>query len=68
MKLLLLIIVIYQKSISPFLPSVCRHMPTCSNYSYEALEKYGLIKGLILTIRRLLKCRPMGTSGYDPVP
>ena len=58
----------YQKSISPFLPSVCRHMPTCSNYSYEALEKYGLIKGLILTIRRLLKCRPMGTSGYDPVP
>ncbi len=68
MKLLLLIIVMYQKSISPFLPSVCRHMPTCSNYSYEALEKYGLIKGLILTIRRLLKCRPMGTSGYDPVP
>ncbi|MCH2309867.1 MAG: membrane protein insertion efficiency factor YidD [SAR202 cluster bacterium] len=68
MKLLLLFIVIYQKSISPFLPSVCRHMPTCSDYSYEALQKHGLFRGLILTVKRLLRCRPMGTSGYDPVP
>lgn len=46
----------------------CRHIPTCSNYALEALEKHGSIKGLYLTTKRLLRCTPWGTSGYDPVP
>jgi hypothetical protein len=49
-------------------PSPCRFTPTCSNYSLEALETYGAGKGTVLTIRRLLRCRPFGPSGYDPVP
>lgn len=46
----------------------CRHIPTCSNYGIEALEKHGSIKGSLLTAQRILKCNPWGTSGYDPVP
>jgi len=61
-------IIVYQKSISPFLPNVCRHLPTCSDYSYQAFQKYGFLKGLYLTLNRLFRCRPKGTSGYDPVP
>ncbi len=47
---------------------LCRHIPTCSNYAIEAIEEYGSIKGLYLAIRRILRCNPFGTSGYDPVP
>ncbi len=47
--------------------SYCRHNPTCSTYMIEALNKYGTIKGLKLGIKRILKCRPGGTSGYDPL-
>lgn len=46
----------------------CRHIPTCSNYAIEAIEKHGLIKGCFLTLKRILRCNPFGTSGYDPVP
>ena len=46
----------------------CRHIPTCSNYAIEALNEHGIIKGSILTIKRILRCRPKGTYGYDPVP
>lgn len=46
----------------------CRFYPTCSNYAIEAIDKFGSIKGLWLTIKRLLRCRPFGKSGYDPVP
>lgn len=46
----------------------CRHLPTCSNYAIEALEKHGSIKGSYLSIKRILKCNPWGTSGYDAVP
>lgn len=46
----------------------CRHIPTCSNYAIEALEKHGTIKGSFYTLRRLLHCTPWGTHGYDPVP
>lgn len=46
----------------------CRYIPTCSNYAIEALETHGLIKGSILSIKRILRCNPFGTSGYDPVP
>ena len=47
---------------------MCRHIPTCSNYAIEAIETYGSFKGTILSIKRILKCNPWGTKGYDPVP
>ena len=58
----------YQPCISPFTPPTCRCTPTCSQYALEAFRKYGLFKGLYLTVRRLLRCHPWGGSGYDPVP
>lgn len=65
---LILLIKIYQFFISPLFPSSCRYVPTCSTYTKEALEKYGLVKGLWLGIKRISKCHPWGGSGYDPVP
>lgn len=59
---------IYRNLISPFTPSSCRHIPTCSAYAVEALKKRGPIVGLWLTIRRVSRCHPWGTHGYDPVP
>jgi putative membrane protein insertion efficiency factor len=64
----LVIIRIYQTLISPLLPSTCRFSPTCSQYSKQSLIKYGLIKGSILSVKRILKCNPWGGNGYDPVP
>ncbi len=58
----------YQLAISPYLPSSCRHVPTCSNYSIEALRVHGLFVGLYLAFRRIIRCHPWGTEGYDPVP
>ena len=59
----------YQLCISPLKPAgSCRFTPTCSQYALEALRKYGPIKGLYLSIRRILRCHPFGGSGYDPVP
>ena len=58
----------YQWFISPILPQSCRHVPTCSNYAIEALKAHGIFKGTWLAARRLSKCHPWGTSGYDPVP
>jgi len=49
-------------------PSPCRFTPSCSCYAVEALETHGSLRGLLLTVRRLLRCRPFGPSGYDPVP
>ena len=62
------IIKIYQKLISPILLPSCRFNPTCSQYSIQSLNKYGLLKGLWLTFKRISKCHPFGSSGYDPVP
>jgi len=59
---------VYRNIISPFTPSSCRHIPTCSAYAVEALKKRGPIVGLWLTIRRVSRCHPWGTHGYDPVP
>ena len=64
----LILIRIYQSLISPLLPSTCRFSPTCSEYSKQSLIKYGLIKGSILSVKRILKCNPWGGNGYDPVP
>jgi len=65
-KLLISLIKLYQKIPGPF-HSMCRHIPTCSNYAIEAIDRYGTIKGSFLAIKRILKCNPMGTCGYDPV-
>lgn len=65
---LILLIKNYQIFISPFLPGVCRYRPTCSQYMIEALRTHGLVKGLYLGIKRILRCHPWGGSGYDPVP
>lgn len=59
---------LYQLIISPWLGSKCRFTPTCSHYGLEAFKKYGPIKGFYLTLKRLLKCHPWGSHGYDPVP
>jgi putative membrane protein insertion efficiency factor len=59
---------IYQKLISPFIGSSCRFTPTCSHYAIEVIDKFGIIKGTLLSIKRILKCNPFGSSGYDPIP
>jgi putative membrane protein insertion efficiency factor len=58
----------YQVAISPLFPASCRYYPTCSAYALEALERYGSIKGMWLTIGRILRCHPFRPGGYDPVP
>ena len=68
MKIVLLgLIRIYQKLLSPLLPNSCRFYPTCSQYSYEAIAKYGSIKGLWYTMIRLSKCHPFHQGGIDLV-
>lgn len=64
----IMLIKVYQYGISPLLGPKCRFTPTCSQYSEEALKKYGVIKGLFLSIKRISRCRPGGGSGFDPVP
>ncbi len=67
--LILTVIRFYQKIISPALPSnTCRFYPTCSHYSYQAVYKYGAIKGTFMAIYRVLRCNPFNPGGYDPVP
>jgi putative membrane protein insertion efficiency factor len=64
----ILLIKLYQWIISPWLGQKCRYTPTCSQYGIEALKKYGPIKGLWLTIKRVSTCHPWGGQGYDPLP
>ncbi|MBE6147823.1 MAG: membrane protein insertion efficiency factor YidD [Firmicutes bacterium] len=66
-KLLIYLVRFYQKYISPLKGPTCRFYPTCSQYSIEAIRKYGALKGIYLTIRRLLKCHPFHSGGYDPL-
>lgn len=58
---------IYQKIPGPWHYN-CRHIPTCSDYTIEAIKEYGSIKGSYLGIKRIIRCNPFGSSGYDPVP
>jgi len=67
-RVLVLFITFYQRVISPAFPSHCRFYPTCSQYSKEAILKYGAVKGGYLAIRRILRCHPLNPGGYDPVP
>ena len=64
----IIVIKLYQWIISPWLGSKCRYTPTCSHYAVIALKKYGPVKGVWLTIKRISRCHPWGGHGYDPVP
>lgn len=65
-KLFILPIRAYQLIISPHLPNACRFTPSCSNYAIEAIQKYGVMKGIVLSVRRVVRCHPWGKYGYDP--
>jgi putative membrane protein insertion efficiency factor len=62
------LIIIYRKTLSPWIGQVCRFTPTCSAYGLEAFRKHGAFKGFWLTFRRISRCHPWGGKGYDPVP
>ncbi|MCQ1531680.1 membrane protein insertion efficiency factor YidD [Lutispora saccharofermentans] len=66
--IIIFLIRLYQLVISPISPGKCRFIPTCSNYTLEAVRKYGSIKGTVLGIKRVMKCHPFNPGGYDPVP
>ena len=65
--LLIKFIKIYKYLVSPLISPSCRYLPTCSDYSIEALKTYGFIKGLLLSFKRIMSCHPWGNSGFDPV-
>lgn len=67
-KIFILPIRIYQLTLSPLLGAHCRHQPSCSQYAIEAIQEWGPIKGMWLGFRRILRCNPWGTSGFDPIP
>ncbi len=58
----------YQRTLSKLFPSSCRYDPTCSHYTYEAIQIHGVVKGSWLGLKRIARCHPLGPSGYDPVP
>jgi putative membrane protein insertion efficiency factor len=64
----LVMIRFYQKAVSPWLSPACRYYPTCSAYAIEAIEKYGVWRGTALAVKRILRCHPFHSGGYDPVP
>ena len=66
--LALWLIRVYQNTISRGLPPSCRFVPSCSEYTYQAIEKYGLISGGWLGMKRIARCHPLNPGGYDPVP
>ncbi len=67
-KIIIYLIKFYQITLSPFLGSNCRFQPTCSQYMIEAINLHGVLKGLNLGFKRISKCHPLGSKGYDPVP
>lgn len=66
--ILLLPVYFYKYAISPLTPASCRHIPSCSEYAVQAIKTHGPIKGIWLATKRISKCHPWGTEGYDPVP
>lgn len=67
-KPLIFLIDIYRYLISPLLPKSCRFYPSCSSYARDALLKYGVVRGLFLSVKRVFKCHPFHPGGYDPLP
>jgi putative membrane protein insertion efficiency factor len=66
-KILIFIINIYRRFISPIKTGKCRFYPTCSEYAVQSIEKYGAAKGMLMAVKRVLKCHPFHPGGYDPV-
>ncbi len=64
----IILIKLYQLLVSPIIGQNCRYLPTCSEYTVECLKNFGLIKGAVLSFKRISKCHPWGNHGYDPVP
>jgi uncharacterized protein len=67
-QILLVLIRIYQKTLSRILPPSCRFTPSCSHYGYDAINKYGAFKGGWMAAKRIARCHPFSPGGYDPVP
>jgi len=67
-KVVVTLLEVYRRYISPLKGPTCRFYPSCSAYTMEAVSRYGVAKGLWLGLRRLLRCHPLGRGGYDPVP
>jgi uncharacterized protein len=67
-QVLLTVLSFYRRHISPRLPPSCRFTPTCSQYTYEAIERFGAAKGSWMGLKRLSRCHPFNPGGYDPVP
>ncbi len=67
-RVILSMIKIYQKTVSQVTLPSCRFLPTCSQYTYEAIDKHGIFKGTYLGIYRLIRCNPFNRGGYDPIP
>jgi uncharacterized protein len=67
-KIFILPIRLYQLTLSPLLGTHCRHTPSCSQYAIDAIAEWGPVKGMWLGMKRIARCHPWGTSGYDPVP
>lgn len=66
--ILISIIKFYRKHISPLKPPTCKFYPTCSEYGITAIERFGVVKGSLLTLWRIIRCSPLTSGGYDPVP
>lgn len=66
-KFILALIIFYQRFVSPLTAPACRFYPSCSEYALQAIKRYGLWRGLWLSLRRILKCHPFHPGGYDPV-
>jgi putative membrane protein insertion efficiency factor len=67
-RIAVIVVRAYQMLLSPVLPQSCRFKPTCSQYAVEALKRYGLARGTLLAVRRIMRCHPLGGGGLDPVP
>ncbi|MDR2401166.1 MAG: membrane protein insertion efficiency factor YidD [Deferribacteraceae bacterium] len=66
-KAAIILIKLYKLTLSPYFGYQCRFYPSCSSYALEAFQKKGFLKGLLLTLRRILRCNPFNAGGYDPV-
>ncbi len=66
-KIVLALLAAYRRLISPWVGPACRYLPTCSQYAAEAVDRYGVWRGGLMALRRLVRCHPFGGSGYDPV-
>lgn len=67
-KVVLFLIRVYQRTISQVLPPTCRFVPSCSEYGYQAIARYGILKGGWMALCRIARCHPFHPGGYDPVP